>query len=183
MPFSNTVHLAPRIQYFYPLIIPENISVTSMGLLASKHRLYFATETSLSFGIYSLNGSTLVLKNSASLLATMIERTTVSSYTTHYYLTASNLSPYNLSPGNWWVCLLHSLTESFGTTTNTTSLGLPSDNTSGGWNSPTGLVAGLVSATTSSLRSTVNTSSLRQGTVTLGGQFMRVGIPHIILGA
>lgn len=95
--------------YMHMVEIPDNISFNTVAViltwnLASSH----GVSRSYSFGLYSLTGSTLSLINSASNsygVASGIATNFIS------WLTLATSATYNISAGNWFFAILHSVSS------------------------------------------------------------------------
>lgn len=88
------------------VVLPDSISFNNVALILSKTGASSQT-ASFSFGLFSMNGATLSLANSAS-------NTFSAAATTVHWLTLATSATQNISAGNWFYGMLISTTGSGG---------------------------------------------------------------------
>ena len=140
----------------------NNVIMPALGAGGSK------THT-VQFGLYSLNGSTLSLANSASYTASF-------SNTTLYWFTLATSTTQDITPGNWYFGFLHSCT-------NTNSQGFIGIGANFVWTGEYtgGYVRGALSVTTNVLPTSIATTDFNKEGVA-GGSYNST-VPQIIISA
>lgn len=135
----HAVNIPLSISFNYPIVI---MSVSSAALSA--------LSGTLQFGLYSLNGSTLSLANSAS---NTVEHTD-SAFSWYSMVTSAT---QNISPGNWYFGL-NFFTGGIATDHSSASFHMNSSVNPG--NANIGMVQGRMSASTTAMPSSIATSDL-----------------------
>lgn len=128
-------------------------------------------DLSVSFGLYSLNGNTLSLANSASAATALTLNQTAFSW-----LTFATSAVQDITPGNWYFAVMSStsLGASFSLEVENALLGM-----GGVYAGP--FVRGMLSVSTNALPASIATSDmLKEGTLTTGQNFRQ---PYILISA
>lgn len=154
------------------LYIPGSISFNQVAVIASMPGVESKSIT-VSFGLYSLNGSSLSLANSASLSSSMTNGFL-------RWLTFQTSATQDITPGNWYFGMMSSTagTGSFSLlVNNATNIGIVSNVIYNG-----NFVRGAFSATTTAFPASIATSDLIKEPVVSGdqGKFFH---PYILISA
>lgn len=90
------------------VVIPGSISFNNVAIIASQTiGAFLSGRYSVSFGLYSLNGSTLSLANSASAASDITLNQSARSW-----LTMITSATQDITPGNWYFAFIHSSASS-----------------------------------------------------------------------
>ena len=145
----NNTLLGNGSLHVFGVYIPGSISFNTIALFFTASGTTAKT-ASISFGLYSLNGSTLSLANSAST-------STNPTANTGLWITLSTSANQDITPGNWYFAVMSSTSSN-----SRMSLGVNPNfqafNFIGGYGGP--FVKGVLSASTTAMPASIATSDL-----------------------